>query len=206
MKDIFDYIKEIVGISQPFELQDLEKGDFSYENLRQQLSRMVKQKKIVRFSQGMYFIPKETNFGLSSVDPFQVIQKKFLGDMNSIKGFPVGLSFENAIGLTQQVPATLEIVTNSEKSKKRTLRIGYRQVIVRKPLAAIDSTNFKYLQLLEYLRLRNIGHFENKKTEVLKKYVSKEKLSRKVMFHYLIQYPASVSKRLVESGIIDVLI
>ncbi len=202
MKDLFDTIKEIIGINEPFELQDLEKGNISYENLRQQLSRMVKQRKIERFSQGIYFIPKETIFGLSSLDPMQVIQKKYLGETKSIKGFPVGLAFENDIGLTQQVPVILEIVTNAEKSKKRVLRIGYTQVILRKPLTTIDANNYKYVQLLEYLRLRNPV---TKKKEELKRYVSKEKFSRSILFSYLRSYPASVSKRLLESGIIDVL-
>lgn len=205
MKDFFEYINEKAGLNEPFELQDIEPKDFSYANIRQQLSRLVRQGKIARFSQGVYYIPTQTIFGVSSLNPEQVIQKKYLGTSKNIHGFPIGLFFENEVGLSQQVPVTLEIVTNQEKSKKRTLKVGSRQVILRKPLTPIDSANYKYIQLLEYMRLRDIFGFGNDQLAKMRTYVSQENLSRVKMMKALGKYPAIVSKRLLQSGILEVL-
>ncbi len=202
-KDFYEIVFEKIGTNCPFSINDLEDGDFSYGNIRQQLSRMAKKGKIVRFSQGIYFVPTSSLLGISTIDPDTIIQKKYLEGAKGTQGFRIGLSYENAIGLTEQVPMTLEIVTNLEKTKKRTVKVGFHPIILRRPVSKINSENFRYLQLLEYLRFRDITRFSETRRKYLQDFFSNEHLSRKMLLKYAEKYPSTVSKRLLASGIID---
>ncbi len=62
-----------------------------------------------------YYIPKQGGLlGKSYLDPFLVIMRKYVRSKSETFGYVTGISFVNQLGLTTQMPAIIEIVTNKE--------------------------------------------------------------------------------------------
>ena len=85
---------------------------------------------IVRFTQGVYYLPTETEFGRSSISIHQILNRKYLNDNDEIFGVYSGLILQNMFGVTTQVPNVLEIVTNKETTRCRKIMIKGREFIL----------------------------------------------------------------------------
>ena len=66
------------------------------------------------FSDGIYYIPRKTIFGVSRLDTNTIISKKYLGNDKEIYGYVAGMTLLNAVGLTTQVSNRITIVSNKE--------------------------------------------------------------------------------------------
>ncbi|MEG0621138.1 MAG: hypothetical protein RR477_08425, partial [Raoultibacter sp.] len=67
---------------------------------------------LARFGRGIYYIPTKTRFGNSILDPDKVIEKRWIEENGAIIGYVSGANLANRTGISEQVPATLEITTN----------------------------------------------------------------------------------------------
>ena len=85
----------------------------SPEATRQYLSRLVKNKQIVRIGQGIYCYPKSNKLlGLDVIPPtFDEIAKR-VAERDGVKIIPTGDYALNKIGLSTQVPANAVYLTN----------------------------------------------------------------------------------------------
>jgi hypothetical protein len=119
-----------------------------------------------------------------------------------IEGYYSGLTFLNIIGLSDQVPAVLEITTNRIGGKKYIYSALGRYAIIRKGKTKIDSSNYKMLQFLDmfhYLTMDEVKKYKNK----IIKYINDEHLSKGMFLKYLGLYKGQTMKKIVEGGIID---
>ncbi|MCX5775875.1 MAG: DUF6088 family protein [Firmicutes bacterium] len=198
------YLADQFGYNAPFSASDINDASLSYENVRKMLSRLAKSNQIARYDHGVYYIPSKTIFGPSTLNIYKVIDKKYIQTEKNVFGFVTSLAFENQIGLTTQVPATWEIVTNNEKSKRREVKVRYQKIILKKPAMEINRDNYLMLQILEYIRERDIVRFQEEKLLVLKNYIVSLKLYKNDLIKCLQYFPAKVSKRILEGGL-DVL-
>ena len=53
------------------------------------------------------------------------------------------------LGLTTQMPAVIEVVTNREATNGRMITVGSQRVRVKKPAITISDSNAELLQLLD---------------------------------------------------------
>ena len=97
-----------------------------------QIKKMEEDGTIVRFTQGVYYLPTETEFGRSTISIHQILNRKYLNDNDEIFGVYSGLILQNMFGVTTQVPNVLEIVTNKETTRCRKIMIKGREFILRK--------------------------------------------------------------------------
>ena len=200
------YLKEVYGYGVPIFLKDIRIGGKSKVSIRKDLSRGVEDGKIIRKTQGVYCFKEENEFS-DSVSFRDIITAKYIKDDFGIPGLDLeifgyytGLSFMHSLGLTQQVPAVLEIVTNNT-SCKREYKIKNRSVKLIKPKTTINRFNYKILQFLDLFYLIDKDEIkENKVT--LRKYISNN-LSKADLEKYLGLYPARIINLILNGGLFD---
>lgn len=194
-------IKSEFECNTPIFLSDLEnKNKNSGDALRKSLSRMVKTGEIRRFQKGIYYIPEKTIFGESSLNPADVIRRKYLSDDNNHYGVLTGLTLLNKWGLTTQVPNVIEISTNNETNRKRQVQIGDQAVILRRSRTLITNENVTLIEFLEALASIDFNHTEQ--VNYLGAYLKSQNFSRPLLDQVLIAYPKKIYQELVESGMI----
>lgn len=165
------------------------------------LSRNAAAGKIARFASGIYYFPRQTRFGNSKLPIAQVYERKYIDDNGEIFGYYSGLSFQQKIGYTSQVPNTPEITTNKEASLKRTISLdGKRKVLLKRPRVQITVDNCRLLPLLDLITAEDADMLIN--NTLLSNYIQKEKLRRSDLQDVIAAYPAKTSQKMIETGLI----
>ncbi len=165
------------------------------------LSRNAAAGKIARFASGIYYFPRQTRFGNSKLPIAQVYERKYIDDNGEIFGYYSGLSFQQKIGYTSQVPNTPEITTNKEASLKRTISLdGKRKVLLKRPRVQITVDNCRLLPLLDLITAEDADMLIN--NTLLSNYIKKEKLRRSDLQDVIAAYPAKTSQKMIETGLI----
>jgi len=112
------------------------------------LNNMVASGQIRRASKGRFYKPKITEFGELPLNTYQLV-KDLLEKNGKVIGYLTGYTAFNELGLTTQVPFTLQIgVANEKKAIKR----NYYRISFIKQQNDITKENIPLLQLLDCLR------------------------------------------------------
>lgn len=149
------------------------------------------------------FAPHTTGIPLnvnkkSYLDPMKVIIRKYIQSTTEIYGYFAGATFANQIGLTTQMPATLEIITSKESTKGRTITVGSQTVRLKRPAITVTSENAGLLQFLDAVsQAEKYSEFSDLETGILlKNYAKQQNFSKELLssiFHSII-YTISVVK------------
>ncbi len=198
---LIDYLLKKYGTNKPIITEELSIPEISYDNLRKQLSRYNSQGILEKYSQGVYYIPKETILGRSTLSIDDVINRKYITNDNDIYGFYSGLSFYNKLGISTQVPFVYEIVTNKEKSRVREITLKNQKIILRKPYVKINKNNYLENQFLDFINNANSNDLSDN-VDVLKKYIKDNNLNKNVILDLITYYPSKTSKKLIESRLL----
>ena len=202
---IKSYLQNNYGYNEPIILNELTIDGVSENAIRQSVKRLTANGYLKRYDTGIYYIPKPTSLlGTSYLDPTLVIRRKFIQNRSEIYGYVTGISFANQLGLTTQMPAVIEVVTNREATNGRTVTIGNQKVRIKKPSIEISISNADILQLLD-----GIGQVE-KYTELPKEetinriaaYIRKMGFSQKQLSEVSPCLTGPTAKKLIEWGII----
>lgn len=211
--DLVKYLTDIYGYDTPIFLKDVRIGRKSKSAIREEFYRAAKDGKLSRDGSGIYSVINKTD-GLSGVVTFEkIIKNKYIYPTNCvegleelfIEGYYSGLSFLNQIGLSQQVPAILEVTTNRTSSKKRYFNALGRVAIVRKGKTKINYQNYKILQFLDMFHYVSLEEVKDNR-ELIKKYAREKQFSRYQLNQYLKLYGTQTIKKIVEGGIVDAFI
>lgn len=199
------YLLENYGYNEPIFLSELCIENVSTNAIRQSVKRLVTSGFLKRYDTGIYYIPKTNSLlGTSYLDPYIVIMRKFIQNKSETYGYTTGISFANQLGLTTQMPAVIEIVTNRESTAGRTISIGSQSVRIKKSPVEITDENAALLQLLD-----GIGQAE-KYTELslddtiktLICYIRKKGFSKKELSDVSCVLTGATAKKLIEWGMI----
>lgn len=200
-----DYLKELYGYGVPIFLNKIRIGGKSKTSIRKELSRAVKSGKINRKGNGVYYFTDENKYA-NTVLFETVLENKYINGNSFLPGFEYftigyysGQTFLNQIGISQQVPAVLEITTNNT-SCKRLIVSKNRKAIIRKGRTEINRSNYKALQFFDIFTFLNDEEIEENK-ELIQKYIS-ENLTKKQYIDNIKYYPIRVNKIIVEKGFI----
>ena len=82
--NIVSYLKDIYGYGTPIFLKDIRIGRKSKTAIRKELSRAVKEKEIIRRSQGVYYF-KENKELARELSFEAIVEKKYIKDDFGIK-------------------------------------------------------------------------------------------------------------------------
>lgn len=210
--DIVNYLANIYGYDTPIFLKDVRIGRKSKAAIKEEFYRAVKQGKLERQQNGVYFLRSDKEFG-SGITFDDVLKNKFFYSDHVMKGFEKlfvegyysGLTFLNIIGLSQQVPAISEITTNKTSSKKKYYGTGKFLAIIRKSRTTVTSQNYKMLQFLDMFSFISLDEVKDNR-ELLKQYIENNFLTKKQFSEYIGFYSNKTIKKIVEGGIINAFI
>lgn len=204
--DTIAYLKEAYGYATPIFLKEIRIGGKSKTCIRQELSRAVKRGDIIRKGQGVYCFKSDDQF-IDSVTFEQIIEKKFIRKDYGIAGFDLevfgyytGYTFLNMLGITEQVPAVIEVATNNTSCKRR-YKIKNRSTILYCGKIKIDRFNYKALQFFDAIHLLTKEEIKKNNT-LLSNYINKN-LSKADFEKYIGLYPLKVIKAITEGGFIN---
>lgn len=199
------YLMENYGYNEPIFLNDLAIEGLSDNAVRQSVKRLVASGFLERYDNGIYYIPKRDGLlGKSYLDPSMVIMRRYVQNKSEIYGYLTGISFANQLGLTTQMPAVIEIVTNREASNGRMITVGSQRVRIKKPAITVRDSNAELLQLLD-----TIGQAE-KYTELTKKetietlisYMRKKRFTKEQLSEVSAVITGATAKKMIEWGMI----
>lgn len=202
---LLDYLKENYSCNEPIFINDIMLDGLSDNALRQGFNRLLKTGQIERFDTGIYYLSKTDSVLKNTyLDSNKVINKKYITDGTNVYGYVTGFTFANQMGLTTQLPAITEIVTNEESSKGRNVTIGKRKIRIKRPKVEITADNCKILQFLDLVNAyENWAECDEKTTqEIFVNYVNQEKLDRDRLRRFISYYPGSVAKKLIEMELV----
>jgi len=112
------------------------------------LNRMAASGKISKLSKGKFYKPRKTQFGALQPSPYQ-IAKDFLEQNGELVGYITGYSAYSSLGLTTQIPSTLQIGTN--KYRRAIKRGMYNISFIVQP-NKITQKNIDLLRILDAIR------------------------------------------------------
>lgn len=199
--DVYCYLMKEYGYDNPIIVSDLSIDNYKMNNIRQALYLLEKEKKIERYSTGVYYISRDTIFGKSKISFEIVLKKKYIENDKDVYGYFTGIYFKNLMGLTTQMVNSPEIVSNKESSKKRTIEMCGRNAIVRRSNVKITNYNVKILQffdLFKYLTFDEVKKYKDK----LIQYIKDNMLTKDMVIEYLTMYSKEVIDLIVRSGLI----
>ena len=200
-----EYLEKNYGYNEPIFLNEVRLEGLSDNALRQYFKQMLGAGDLARFDTGIYYLPKVPRLLKKSyLDPMKVIIRKYIQSTTETYGYFAGATFANQIGLTTQMPATLEIVTSKESTKGRTVTVGSQAVRLKRPATAITSENAGLLQFLDVVsRAEKYSELSDSDTGILlKNYAKQQNYSKELLSSVLSGITGSAAIKLIEWGII----
>lgn len=199
------YLLENYGYNEPIFLNELSIDGLSENAVRQSIKRLVANGFLERYDNGIYYIPKQGGLlGKSYLDPFLVIIRKYVRSKYETYGYVTGISFVNQIGLTTQMPAVIEIVTNKEATNGRTVTVGNQKVRIKKSAVTVSENNADLLQLLDGIRqAEKYTELPMEETiDTMCSYVKQKHFTKEQLSEVSSRLTGATAKKLIEWGMI----
>lgn len=198
---LYEYLISHYDAGEPVFMSDIKIQGMSEVNLRQQFKVLTDSGMLMRYENGIYYIPKKSRLkGGGEPTADTVVYYKYISRGGSINGYYSGHTFANQLGLSVQVPYKVEIVSNNIAAKRREVSIGKRAYIVRKAGIPVTKDNYKVLQFLDLLK--NLDDYidgdSNGIAERLAEYVRRCGLRRTDVDKYISGYPDSTFRHFYE--------
>lgn len=205
---LYEYLIANYKPNEPIFLSDIHLANINNNNLRQLFKSLSDSHKIKRYDTGIYYIPAKSRLkGETSLPPTIVATYKYISRNGNVTGYYSGYTFANQLGITTQVPYTLEIVSNQSNSKYREITLNGQKLILRKPKFEITKDNYQTLQFLDLLK--NIDLYADNLDETCRQtlisYITNTHILKSEIDKYIKKYPDKIYKFIYEMRLYDVL-
>lgn len=200
-----NYLMKNFGYNEPIFLNDLSIEGLSENAVRQSVKRLVANGFLDRYDSGIYYIPKKDGvLGKSYIDPLFVIMRKYVKNKSETYGYITGISFINQLGLTTQMPAVIEIVTNKESTNGRLITVGNQKVRIKKPSITVSENNAELLQLLDSIaQIEKYTELSMEETkEIMLSYLKQKRFTKEQLLEVSLGLTGVTAKKLIEWGMI----
>lgn len=199
---LYETLLETYGQNEPILKTEITYKNYSKPWIAKELAKLCDDKKIVRFEKGVYYIPSQTPFGPGKLNPYKVLEKKYLYKGSDVIGYYAGVKLLNQTGLSTQMANAVEIYTNNETSIVREVKIGSQKVLLRKARTSITKENAAVLCFLELMNQVPASYFNDERRAVIKNYIQEKQITRKDITCYAPVFPDKAMRTLVESEVI----
>ena len=195
-----EYIKEHYEPGEPIFLHDIKIDGVSDANIRQRIGRLTAAGELIRYEQGVYYMPKRSRLkGTAVLAPDTVARYKYISRMGRIMGYYAGHTLANKLGISMQVPVKEEITSNNMAAIVREVSVGDRVYIVRKAPVEVNRANHIVLQLLELLKdIEEYSDDEQAARQQIVDYIGRFQITREAVDQYIIYFPLKVYKSIYE--------
>lgn len=202
---IKEYLLKNYGYNEPIFLNELKIEELSENAVRQSIKRLKANGFLERYDNGIYYIPKKgVILEKSYLDPQLVIKRKYIQSKSETYGYITGISFANQLGVTTQMPAVIEIVTNRESSNGRFVKIGNQKLRVKRTSINISKSNVEILQLIDSIGwIEQYSELPTQETiNKIIEYIRSKKFTKNQLLEVSSYLTGATAKRLIEWGII----
>ena len=200
MEKFTDILKERFGENEPILVEEIldEFSDISRQAVYKKIDAAMEEGLLARYDRGVYYLPTETRLGKSRLSARQVATKRWLESDGEVYGCTSGFNLANESGVSDQVPNTLEITTNKEKTRVRDVKPfgGWKRVTLRRPRCPVNARNVDALRFLDLITTENIQFFDEYEMDALRKLA--RKAGRTMIYDCSASYPARTAKKLAE--------
>lgn len=196
---LYEYLLQQYGTNEPIVSAQITFKEYSRPWIMKQLKSLCEDGKLIRFEKGIYYIPTDTVFGKSILNPRKVIEKKYINDGENTIGYYSGITFQNQLKLTTQMPNVIEIYTNNETTNVREIMVGKQKVILRKARTRINSTNVAVLSFLEMMNDILPRTLDGEKKNRITEYIYSNGITKQDIISYATVFPDKVMRNLIES-------
>ena len=202
---LYEYLIKSYQPNEPIFLCDIDLP-VSNGNLRKMMKDLCDVGKIKRFDIGIYYLPKQSRLkGGVPLSVDTVAKYKYVCRNGNIEGYYSGYTFANMLGVTTQVPYTIEIVSNNASAKVREIDLQGRRIILRKSRVPITNENYQILQFLDFLKDASVYSEENDIFENrIRKYIVDENIKKDDVDLYIKHYPDKIYRYIYEMRLYDV--
>lgn len=134
--------------SEPFGYSDLGIAPADFFTAAKALERLQKKGVIKKVSKGIFYVPRQTIFGVVGPNNSSILERYMFENGKRI-AYETGFSLFNQLGLTTQMAFKLKIATRSKRIK---INQGSLQVSSVKSYVNVTEQNFKLLGYLDALK------------------------------------------------------
>lgn len=199
---LYDSLLETYGTNEPIFSSEISFEDYSRPWISKQLAQLCEDGKIIRYEKGVYYIPTNTVFGKSLLNPRKVIERKYISNNGDIIGYYSGLTLQNQLRLTTQMSNVIEIYTNNEPTRVRDVLVGKQKVQLRRARTTITAANADVLSFLELMNTLDPVTLDEEKKSILISFIADRKIKRTDITTYAPYFPDNAMRTLIESEVI----
>lgn len=199
---LYDSLLETYGTNEPIFSNEISFEDYSRPWISKQLAQLCEDGKIIRYEKGVYYIPTNTVFGKSLLNPRKVIERKYISNNGDIIGYYSGLTLQNQLRLTTQMSNVIEIYTNNEPTRVRDVLVGKQKVQLRRARTTITAANADVLSFLELMNTLDPVTLDEEKKSILISFIADRKIKRTDITTYAPYFPDNAMRTLIESEVI----
>ena len=203
---LYAYLQENYALNEPIIVSDINIPGMTKNTIRQQIKRLTDNGKLNRFATGIYYMPAPSMFKSGSAPSLtQVIARKYMQTGQEVFGYLTGVAFANRVGITTQVPAGYEIVTNRATTEYKKTKLGRSSVVLRKPRTPVNASNVKALQFLDMMKeVDLLSECTNDElAQRIRDYMCRSSLSFKELQPYMSLYPDKLYRNMYETGLLN---
>ena len=180
-----------IPVGKVFRYQELAIDPSEYIAATKAMERLIKKGFIKRTSTGVFYKPQKTAFGNLRPKEEELI-RPYLFENGKRIAYITGTALYNRMGLTTQVPKTIQIAS---RGKRIITKVGNIQVKPVKSYMEVTNDNFYLMELLDVLKDFKIIPDKNKSQVIkfmlqkIKELANKEK---KKLVEIALNYPPRV--------------
>lgn len=202
---LLEYLQKNYKENEPIFVSDIELP-VTATNLRQMFKVLCDNGQIMRYDTGIYYLKGTSRLkGGNTLSASEVARYKYISRNNRVNGYYSGYTFANQLGLTTQVPFTIEIVSNQASAKCREVNVKSQKIMLRKPRTEITKENYRILQLLDLLKdfEQYVDEDMERATARMCAYIKGLGLKRTEIDKYIGFYPDRIYKYIYEMRLYD---
>ena len=203
---LYEYLLKNYKPNEPIFTSDIEVG-LSGNTLRPLLKQLCDQGLLNRFDNGVFYIPSKSRLkGGVPISAGTVAKYRYITRRGKVEGYYSGYTLANQVGMTSQVPDTVEIVSNEASAKVRDIKIKEQTIRLRKPKTTVTKDNAKVLQFLDLVC--EVDRLSDESEDVISKrlrdIIKKQNIKKQDIDTYISLYPLKVYKNFYEKELYDV--
>lgn len=204
---LVERLKKQFELNEPIFTNEILKlmNDYSRPRIYQLINIAEKNGELVRFDNGIYYMPKQTEFGVSIPTVNSVVNKKYISYNGETFGIYGKYVMELNFFISFQVPNVIEIITNKEPRKIREIEIRGRKIILRKARLQITNQNEAAYTLMELFNSIDMRQYKEEKQikESIIEYVKEKQITKNDILSLAYAFPAKAIKNIATSGILN---
>lgn len=203
---LLEYLQKNYKENEPIFVSDIDLP-VTDTNLRQMFKVLCDKGKICRYDTGIYYIKGNSRLkGGMTLSASKVAKYKYIARKEQVNGYYSGYTFANLLGLTTQVPHTIEIVSNGASAKCREVSVKNQRIMLRRPRTEINKNNVLILQLLDLLKdlEQYVDEDMEKVTEKIGSYIKEIGIKQSDVDEYISLFPDRVYKYIYEMRLFNV--